>query len=272
MSGELTAKDKVEWELLSAPGEWPTEWPAWVRDSLTKFEAVEPLMLKWIPAASRLWVAKLCEYIISAMCPTIAKADPAESGPRVLGRAVGHQLECLQLVEESWGKAAQAINEIDERLRQKLNPKVYARLQKKGARYVQDFEKFLTDFETMANAKLTLCNEIQELAQQQSRTESAEFSIGLGEARAVKVVSENGELLIGGYRMKLYLLLVAYWRFVEKFNSSVQLYKWSCFWLGQEQVGDIFTFQRLCRRYSIRLGARGKRISKRRMRLRKRTR
>jgi len=124
----------------------------------------------------------------------------------------------------------------------------------------------------MADAKLTLCNEIQVLAQQKSRAESADFSIGLGEARAIKVVGDKGELIVGGYHMKLYLLLVAYWRFVEKFNSSVQLYWWSCRLFGQAAIGDISTFQRLCRRYSIRLGVRGKRISKRPIRRRKRTR
>ena len=272
MAGELTARDKVEWELLSAPGEWPAEWPTWVRDSLKKFEAIEPLMFKWIPVASRLWVAKLCTYIIAEFCPTIAQADPAVSGPRLLGRAVGHQLECLQLLEESWEKAKKEIEDIDERLRQKLHPKVYARLLKKSQRYTEDFEHFLTDFAKIADDKLTLCNEIQALAQQQPRAESADFSIGVGEARASEIVSNKGELIVGGYRMKLYLLLVAFWRFVEKFNSSVQLYRWSCIWLGQAQVGDIFTFQRLCRRYSIRLGVRGKRVSKRRMRRRKRTR
>jgi len=101
MAGELTAKDKIEWELMSAPGEWPAEWPAWVRDSFDKFEAVELPMFKWIPVASRLWVAKLCAYIISAMCPTIAKDDPSVSGARILGRAVGHQMECLQLYTAS---------------------------------------------------------------------------------------------------------------------------------------------------------------------------
>ena len=134
MAGELTAKDKVEWELYSNPGEWPAEWPAWVRDSLTKFEAIEHLMFKWIPVASRLWVAKLCTYIISEMCPTSAHADPKVSGPRVLGDAVGHQLECLQLLEESWEKAVKELEEIDNRLRQKLHPKVYARRVKKGER------------------------------------------------------------------------------------------------------------------------------------------
>jgi len=131
MAGELTEKDKIEWELYSNPGEWPAEWPVWVVDSLKKFETIEPLMFKWIPVTSRLWVAKLCEYIISEMCPTIAKADPAVSGPRVLGRAVGHHLECLQLVKESLVKAAKELEEIDARLQQRLSPKAYARLLKK---------------------------------------------------------------------------------------------------------------------------------------------
>ena len=272
MAGELTTKDKTEWELMSAPGEWPSEWPAWVRDSLTKFEAVEPLMLQWIPVASRLWVAKLCFYIITEMCPTIAKADPAVSGPRVLGRAVGHQLELIQLLDESWEKAEKELEAIDAKLRQRLSPKAYARLLKRGQKYLADLEKLAQDLVAVTEKKLALCNEIQALAFLQPRVESAEFSIGLGEARASKIVGENCELIVGGVRMKLYLLLVAFWRFVEKFNSSLQLYKWSCLWLGKNQVGDIDSFQRLCRRYSIRLGVRGKRVSKRRMRLRKRTR
>jgi len=272
MAGELTAKDKVEWKIFSTPGEWPAAWPAWVRDSFKKFEAIEPLMLKWIPVASRLWVAKVCEYIIAEMCPTIANADPTVSGPRVLGRAIGHQLECLQLLDESWEKAGKELEEFDARLRQRMSPKAYARLIKRGQKYQADLENLAQDFDTLAEKKLALCNEIQALAQQQSRAESADFSIGLGEARASKVVGDNGELIVGGYHIKFYLLLVVFWRFVEKFNSTIELYKWSCNWLGKNEFGDIFSFQRLCRRYSIRLGVRGKRISKRRMRLRKRTR
>jgi len=178
----------------------------------------------------------------------------------------------LCILDESWEKAEKELEEIEERLRQKLKPIVYARLQKKGERYAKDIANFLIDFAKIADAKLTLCNEIKGLAATQLREESADFDIGLGEARANKVVGDNGELIVGGYQIKLYLLLLAYWRFVEQFNSSVQLYRWSCFWFGQAQIGDIFSFQRFCRRYSIRLGVRGKRVSKRRMRLRKRTR
>ena len=145
MAGELTAKDKVEWELFSASGEWPAEWPAWVVDSFKKFEAVEPLMFKWIPVESRLWVGKLCSRVIADFCPTIAHADPAVSGSRVLGRAIGHQLECIQMLDESWEKAGKALEEFDARLRQKLHPKVYARLLKRGERYTRDFENFATD-------------------------------------------------------------------------------------------------------------------------------
>ena len=272
MAGELTAKDKIEWELLSALGEWPAEWPSWVLDSLKKFEAIEPLMLQWIPVASRLWVAKLCSYIIAECCPTIASADPTVSGPRFLGRAVGHQLEMMQLLDESWEKAGTELDELNARLKKKLGPKVYARRLKHSEQYTRDLEQFANDLVELMEKKWALCQEIQALALTRPRAESAEFSIGLGEARTAKIVGETGELIVGGYRMKLYLLLVAFWRFVEKFNSSVQLYRWSCFWLGQAQVGDIFSFQRLCRRYSIRLGISGKRVSKRRMRLRKRTR
>ena len=262
MAGELTEKDKIEWERLSAPMQWPATWPAWVVESFTKF--------KWIPVASRFWVSKLCSFIIAESFPLIKQADSKVSGSRVLGRAVGQQLECLQVLEESWKKAEQTLAEIDARLQQRISPKTYARLQKKGQKYQADLEKLVQDFTAVAEKKLELCNAIQVLAQQQPRAESAEFSIGLGEARANPFAGENGELIVGGYRLKLYLLLLVFWRFVEKFNSSIELYHWSCRWLGKNAVGDIFTFQRLCRSHSIRLGVRGKRVSKRPMRRRKR--
>ncbi|MEI6083694.1 MAG: hypothetical protein WCS70_05270 [Verrucomicrobiota bacterium] len=272
MAGELTRKDKLEWELLSADGEWPSNWPSWVLESLKKMEVVELPLLKWIPVASRLWVCKIVMRIISESCPTIRKADDAVSGARFLGRAVGHQFECLQLLEGACERAGKEIDEHDARLRQKLSPKAYARLEKKGERYVRDLERLAEDFSAVAEKKMALCLEAQALASFQSREESADFAIGMGESRAVRIMNDSGEVLVGGYRMSLYVLLLIFWRLVERFQSSVQLYRWSCLLLGQAQVGDIYSFQRLCRTYSIRLGARGKRVSKRRMRRRKRMR
>lgn len=272
MAGELTPKDKVEWELLSTDMVWPSVWPVWVSDMLKRMEAVELPALHWIPVDSRLWVAKVCYRIIVSVCSTVAKPDPSISGACFLGRLVGHQLECIQLVDESWAKAEQQIEELNNRVRQKLSAKAYARLIKRGERYQRDFKKFLEVFAELKKKKMALCLEAQAVAARQPREESADFSIGLGEARGCPIVGKQGEPLIGGNRLKLYLLLLIFWRFVEKFNSSVELHRWCERWLGKNEVGEISSFHRLCRSYSIRLGARGKRVSKRRMRRRKRTR
>jgi hypothetical protein len=269
---EPTEKEKQAGVTVLRGGCWPDDWPAWVRQIADEMAMAETLPLDVIPFASRTWVGKMAEQVV---CPALlgsSSVDTDGPGARVVGRIFGHQLEIMHTMPLLAEKAAKVLDEFDAKLRAKLNPKTYARLIRSSAKYAKGYEKMEEVLESTLERKFEITQRGMCTACEQPITESADFFKGVSEALQHRIYNDEGNFQIGGTRYQLYGLLFMWWRLVEDFKNSVQLYKWCCVMLGQGNVGDLATFQRLCRRNDIRLGARGKPLSKRKMRRRNRQR
>jgi len=269
---EIDNQGKQDGAIAACGEVWPQDWPVWVREIAEEMASAETLPLDVIPFASRKWVGKMAEQVF---CPAIlgpGSIDFAEPGARVVGRIVGHHLELMHTLPLLAEKAVKALEEFDGKLRSKLNPKTYARLMKAGAKYEKGWEKIEEVFESTAERKCEIMERAMSTACAQPLEELADYFRGVAEALENRTFNEEGNFQVGGTRYQLYALLLVWWRLVEDFKNSVQLYKFCCLLLGQAKVGDLATFQRLCRRNEIRLGARGKPLSKRKMRRRNRRR
>ena len=67
MSDLPAAPEAAQLELL--PSEWPSSWPAWVREVVAKMDVAERQMYDWIPVQSREWVASMGVQIIRSAYP-----------------------------------------------------------------------------------------------------------------------------------------------------------------------------------------------------------
>ena len=263
---------KQDHDVTSRHVEWPDGWPVWVRKVGEEMAAAETLALDVIPFVSRMWVAKMAEQVV---CPALlgpGGIELKEPGARIVGRIVGHHLELMHTLPVLEEKAFKAMEELDEKLRSKLNAKAYARLIKSGAKYAKGMEQISEALESTLERKGEIIERAMSMACEQPISESADFFRGVSEALDDRIFNEEGKFQIGGTRYQLYSLLLMWWRLVEDFKTSSQLYRWCCVMLRQPNVGDLATFQRLCRRNDIRLGARGKPLKKRKMRKRNRQR
>lgn len=272
MVEESVNPEKLDSELNSRGTQWPDDWPAWVRQIADEMARAETLPLDVIPFVSRKWVARMAEQVFLPALLGPGGMDLKEPGARIVGRIIGHQLEVIQTLPMLGEKALKAMEEFDKKLQSKLNAKSYARLLKATAKYTKGEEKLLEVLEGTLERKCEIMKRAMSAACEQPINESAEFFRGVSEALENRIFSEEGKFQIGGTRYQLYALLLMWWRLVEDFKTSSQLYMWCCVLLGQASVGDLATFQRLCRRNEIRLGARGKPLSKRKMRRRKKLR
>lgn len=269
---ESVSLEKPDSEVNSRHTEWPDDWPAWVRQIADEMAKAETLPLDVIPFVSRKWVARMAEQVFVPALLGPGAIDSEEPGARIVGRIIGHQIELIQTLPMLGEKSLKAMEEFDEKLRAKLNAKAYARLLKSTAKYTKGEEKIIEALEGTLERKCEAMKRAMSAACEQPINESGEYFRGVSEALENRIFNEEGKFQIGGTRYQLYSLLLTWWRLVEDFKNSSQLYNWCCVLLGQANVGDLATFQRLCRRNEIRLGARGKPLKKRKMRKRNRQR
>ena len=244
---------------------WPATWPSWVIQSLDELQVAESAMKdELLPHHAPEWAWRVLGELVKIANPTIRVANIGESGPRFLGRVVGH-LEWLLKSDNGIQKAYESVDEAFERfdteLRKKLSKKAYARFLAEGEKYQPDVDRFLTAAGKVLETKSVLIGSVKLLADQQPFQENQDFYDGYGHALNVEVIEDDGhfrnEKLTS--TTNIYCLLLMFWRYViNRIPSIFLLHVWLCRVLGSKQVGEIGRVKMICHRLRITLGPRGR--------------
>ena len=241
----------------------PREWPSWVEDSLNAMGATETNMVaSCLPKSAPPWTWTIAANFVLMMHPTVTVADFSDSGPRLLGKMVGH-FEWLALSENGIKKQLERFVEecirTDELLRRKISKKAFARMMKRYGKYGEDFARFFDGLGSAIEAKAKAVEKIIALAEEQSFSDKVAFNEGRVAAETMDLIDDNGGLLVGKSTSPVYFLLLCYWRFITcEINDTTQLHNWMTVLLGQNAAGSPDRFRMLCYRLGVKLKPRGR--------------
>jgi len=224
----------------------PPQTPAWLRQIVAAFEAVENLRPEpvWFQGDFPAWVTNVGRELTNAIVPT-AHLKPGVWEPGEVGALIGQQIAYWHHIGE-WLAATlkKKQTEEDERLLDVLK-RVY------GA----DFEERAGEFwrvmlEDVAPAYGHAAAMALSIAVQQDYLPMTRFFAAFCKALARKPSKGNA---IGRTNTHLHLMMLTNWRRVEELGSIPALHDWLCrsIFLSPQTVGDLKRVEKICERIGL---------------------
>ena len=160
----------------------------------------------------------------------------------------------------------EASNEYDERLREQLGTEKYEQfienLESSGR--ILEFEQMSRSFYRLLSRKAKVMENCFNEAVESPLSEQADFFESYASAIRKPPLDEEGALTMEKSTGvgNIYLVMVLYWKQVQKMDSVTKVHAWLCTIFAPSLVGDLDRIRKMCLRFGIRLTKPGRPTNK----------
>jgi len=246
-------------ESLDTEGEWPSHWPEWVIAELDKLEKIEKRFPRDILSDAPQWVGRMSLKVVQLTHPS-TRYQSEQSGASFLGSTFGH-LNWLIVSEDGLPalteRYVEASNDADTKIRARLGEAKYNKLILKMERagVFEEATRITKSIYRVLLRKAKVIENCLSEALSQPIAEQADFFEAYAKALKTPPLDQSGSLLMEKSTGvgNIYLLMVLYWKTVQRMDSVTKVHSWLCSIYPPSLVGDLDRVRKMCLRFGIRL-------------------